>query len=279
MSDSRYAPYAQYAQPYPYATGLPQGQRPPSHYHSRDTPTHPSQAYSQSYAPNGYGVPPRSDASSLAGQSHSGYPSNSSRHRTTSMNANQPMLSQSSAVYGNPPMLQGGHPRGHSQQYGSPTDSLAHGATYMGAQPHELQADYMRSGTVTPEYYYAQAAHENPSPPRPFPCDLCALSFNRAHDLKVCPSVLAFCYLVRSWHSSVTEKHIRANGHTSAMAAVERHSRERTLSSVIRYASFSRLPASSWLSLRRLVGQVLRSDGGVNPSRARIGTRLPFNDI
>lgn len=190
MSDSRYAPYAQYAQPYQYATsGLSQShpQRP-----YRDTPSHPSQAYSQSYVTNAYPLSGRTDAPALPGHPQAGYLPSSSRHRTTSMNTNAPMLSQSSAsaMYGNPAMLPGGHPRGHTQHYGSSPDSMAHGgATYMAAQPHELQADYIRSGTPlmpgSPDYYYAQSV-ENPSPPRPFPCDLCALSFNRAHDLKVC---------------------------------------------------------------------------------------------
>ena len=233
MTDSRYTPYAQYAQPYPYATsGLGQG-HPQRSY--RDTPSHPSQSYSQSqsYAANGYA---RTDAPSLPGHSQAGYPPSSSRHRTSSMNTNAPMLSQSSAsaLYGNPPMLPGGHPRGHSQHYGSPPDSMAHsGATYMAAQPHELQADYIRSGTPlmngSPDYYYAQSV-ENPSPPRPFPCDLCALSFNRAHDLKVCLSFLNLIDQVCSSLPSVIATRIQASGHFSAMAVAGRPLLERMLS-------------------------------------------------
>lgn len=188
MSDSRYpthgqVPHAQYGSHVYANSGLANGysQRRPSAPYAQAQSNYPP-----SYPTNAYSVPQRSMTPSLAGHPQQGYPQSPSRNRTTSIST---MPATSSGNYGSgqqPPML--GHHRTPSQLQSTQLD-----VAYLVPHAQGLAPNYVQPNSPPPsnagDYYYgqtstAQDGQSSASTQRPFPCDMCALSFNRQHDLK-----------------------------------------------------------------------------------------------
>ncbi|PAV18845.1 specific rna polymerase ii transcription factor [Pyrrhoderma noxium] len=156
MSDSRYPSH--YSQQDMYGTsGLAGGYqhssaRQTTHY-GRDMQMQPN--YPSQYATNGYSLP-------MTSQTQSSYPQGVSRTRTPSV----PSMQTTSS--------------GHYVQNPALSSSPAH--------LHQMQASQMNPASHPADYYYPSTnipdlQNSTPSQ-RPFPCDMCALSFNRQHDLK-----------------------------------------------------------------------------------------------
>lgn len=181
MSDSRYPSH--YSQQDVYGTsGLAGGYqhssaRQTTHY-GRDMQMQPN--YPSQYATNGYSLP-------MTSQTQSSYPQGVSRTRTPSVPS---MQTTSSGHYVQNPALSSSPAHLHQMQ-ASQMNPASQYANYSTGNPNTLQADYLRS-SMSPsspaDYYYPSTnipdlQNSTPSQ-RPFPCDMCALSFNRQHDLK-----------------------------------------------------------------------------------------------
>ncbi|KAI5123673.1 hypothetical protein M0805_001702 [Coniferiporia weirii] len=210
MSDARYPPHAHAvphahhysADSYAYTSaGLANGhhshhsQRQPApyaHAHAvREADSRPSHSPSYPAGAGAYPMPQRSVTPSLAGHHPQlGFPPGSSRHRTSSISAAQAAAQGHYAHAQSPPMpSSNGLHRPQSHLHASQLAATTQHTGYM--DPHSLvnPVDYMhRSATpVTPspaDYCYGQDGQMSSSSQRPFPCDMCALSFNRQHDLK-----------------------------------------------------------------------------------------------
>lgn len=184
MSDSRYpSHYAQ--QEHMYGTSsLTAGYqhssaRQAAHY-GRDIQMQSN--YPSQYSTNAYSLP-------MSGQPQSSYPQGVSRTRTPSVPSMQATSSGHYPHSQSPPMPS--NSTHLHQMQTSPMNSAAQYASYSTGNPNAIQADYLRSSLSPPspaDYYYPSSSMQDlqgttPSQ-RPFPCDMCALSFNRQHDLK-----------------------------------------------------------------------------------------------
>ncbi|KAL5507162.1 hypothetical protein ACEPAH_6618 [Sanghuangporus vaninii] len=183
MSDSRYpphsqVPHAQYAASPSYAAPTLAGGYPQRSPYSTGQPN-----YAPSFPTSQFPVPQRSMTPSLAGHTQAGYPQSVPRHRTQSVAAVPATPSGNYVPSQSPSML--GH---HRTQSHLQTSQLE----YMTANPHALSPEYLQGPSTSNQanYYYdqhtanAQDGQGSATPQRPFPCDMCALSFNRQHDLK-----------------------------------------------------------------------------------------------
>lgn len=202
MSDSRYSSHsqptrAQYTDSYSsqaYAGSNTGGGQPHSPRHPasfghpsvvrRDSYGQPSQQSSYS---NAYPVPQRSVTPSLSGHPQAGYSQGSSRQRSSSISMH-PSSTGSFANNQLPPIHSNPHNRMSSQAHPVPVPTAHYPPV-----PHMHPSAYIqRSTTPAPSsaagHYYGHSPNmmeQVPaSPQRPFPCDMCALSFNRQHDLK-----------------------------------------------------------------------------------------------
>lgn len=203
MTDNRYSSHSQptrsqYTDNYcnqAYAgsntgSSLPHSPRHPASFGHpnvarRDSYGQPSQPPSYS---NAYPMPQRAVTPSLAGNPQGGYSQGSSRQRSSSISIH----SSSTGPFANnqlPPIHSNPHNRSSSQAHPIPAQT----AHYPPVHPHMHPAAYaQRSSTPAPssaagQYYGLPSSmmEQVPaSPQRPFPCDMCALSFNRQHDLK-----------------------------------------------------------------------------------------------
>lgn len=174
------------------SNGLPHSTRHPAPYGHPSIPRRDSygQPSQQSYS-SAYPVPQRSVTPSLSGHPQGGYSQGTSRQRASSIS----MHPGSNSPFANnqlPPIHSNSAHRSGSQAQPIPSSQAAH---YPPVHPHMHPAAYThRSSTPTPSssagHYYGHPSSTGmleqvpASPQRPFPCDQCALSFNRQHDLK-----------------------------------------------------------------------------------------------
>ena len=137
-----------------------------SHLPTSDRRSSLSMSQYGAYAVDSHHGSPSPAAPRSHSHSHS-YSSHSSSHALPHAHSPTHAYSQTQTMahaYG------GGAPLSSSPQPSSGMSSLATGQ-------YASQAGYAPQQQVSPSQYPA-------SPPRPFACDLCALSFNRQHDLK-----------------------------------------------------------------------------------------------
>lgn len=135
---------------------------------SHPLPLHNPQPYSHPQLPRQQAIQQGQMLDAMMRQDYAhGYPSyGRDPNSPTSYSARQPM----------PPIVTNGQLYGNDY-HGSP-------------DPHRPQAPQMQCGPIPPQSQYVpqspiDGSMQYPaSPPRPFACDMCALSFNRQHDLK-----------------------------------------------------------------------------------------------
>ncbi|KAL4080320.1 hypothetical protein V8B97DRAFT_735293 [Scleroderma yunnanense] len=131
--------------PHPYATTSTQNVAP--------VQPGPPVSYQMSHPPN----------EPLSGHHAGGYPSQAPNHYTTPTNTYLPRQ-----PYPSPPDHRAQHDN-NTAQY-SPQ-------THMYSSPHSIPS-------YPPTSHFGTGTQYPASPARPYSCDLCALSFNRQHDLK-----------------------------------------------------------------------------------------------
>lgn len=200
MSDGRYVPqHAQVAHPsyadgyhgqaYPAtASSASRSSRQPMPYANGHLARAEDQAYPGHHSSYSSAYPARSANSPLANTPQLAY-ANGTRPRSSSISAGHASSNQYSLPQHSPMPANGGHHRSSSQAHGSLVASSQRGLDYSShvVYPHRPQTP---SPSSSAGHYYGHPhqsmldAQVPASPQRPFPCDLCALSFNRQHDLK-----------------------------------------------------------------------------------------------
>ncbi|KAJ7268800.1 hypothetical protein B0H12DRAFT_68439 [Mycena haematopus] len=136
--------------------------------------THSAHSASPTYSPDRYYTPaPSVPSQSYASGSGSGRP---------------PYRQDSYPSYGQHPTHSQSHSQAYAQPYGhsppSPTTSRPRSHSVYAPQQAPIMAphpQYPQQVPLAPPTGYDEYLS---SPPRPFSCDMCALSFNRQHDLK-----------------------------------------------------------------------------------------------
>ena len=197
MSDNRYSTQAhgQHSSSYhsdAYATSnthSSRSSRAPVPY-GQEHPKLDGPGQHSSYS-NSYSNSQRPMSPSHPSYSQGTYNSHASRPGSSSVTAQQASFAPNGHSQHPSLTTNGGHYRSYSQTYSKEySSSNQHGYQYNG-QHSGHTSNYSHRSPTPPTYsggYYSQSPdmpdQVPASPLRPFPCDMCALSFNRQHDLK-----------------------------------------------------------------------------------------------
>lgn len=157
----------------------------PQHVSSR----HESPGAHYSSYPSGY---QQSRPMSPNSQVQLEYAQHSSRPRSSSItmpqHPSQSYLMQPPPPRSTTPSIHAAHQRSHTQAQASLHNAAMRNHAASAYSPHGYGPTPSSAGQLPTGHGYAQpavAASQYPaSPARPYPCDMCALSFNRQHDLK-----------------------------------------------------------------------------------------------
>ncbi|KAJ6499115.1 hypothetical protein C8R45DRAFT_1071716 [Mycena sanguinolenta] len=181
------------------------GYKSPVWMHNNSSPPHTSDQWNtqphttMNNYPSSYSTSSQPPMTSYRGSTHSanptyspdGYypaPSVQSQYASGSGSGRPSYRQDSYPPYGQHPPHHQSHPQGYAQPYGhspsSPTMSRPRSHSVYGSQQAPIMAPHPQYPQQVPLAPPAGYDEYPTSPPRPFSCDMCALSFNRQHDLK-----------------------------------------------------------------------------------------------